>query len=106
MGCDVYIEASGSQASVSQGLSALKNLGRYVQMGVFADEVKADWNVIGDGKSGFIKTEGLISHSFLLKDWEKAFETEEKAEDAMKVMLVAKSRKRKNSGACAAILTK
>jgi len=110
LGCDVYIEASGSQASVSQGLSALKNLGRYVQMGVFADEVKADWNVIGDGKelqvigshlsartyqavikgikSGFIKTEGLISHSFLLKDWEKAFETAEKVEDAMKVMLV------------------
>lgn len=110
LGCDVYIEASGSPRSVTQGMDALKNLGRYVQMGVFAEAVKADWNVIGDGKelqiigshlsartyqavirgitSGYIKTEGLISHSFLLEDWKKAFEIAEKAEDAMKVMLV------------------
>lgn len=109
LGCDVYIEASGSSQSVSQGLEALKNLGRYVQMGVFADEVKADWNTIGDGKElqiigshlsaktywsvingmrlGLIKTEGLISHSFLLAEWETAFETAGNAPDAMKVML-------------------
>jgi threonine dehydrogenase-like Zn-dependent dehydrogenase len=110
LGCDVYIEVSGSPASVSQGIDSLKNLGRYVQMGVFADEVKADWNVIGDGKeliikgshlsaltygstikgieSGLIKTDGLISHSFPLKDWEKAFETAEKDPAAIKVALV------------------
>lgn len=109
-GCDVYIEASGSPRSVTQGLEALKNHGRYVQMGVFADEVKADWNVIGDGKelsikgshlsaltfhsvisgieSGLIKTEGLISHAFSLEEWEKAFEAAEKEPEAMKVMLV------------------
>lgn len=109
LGCDVYIEASGSSQSVTQGLEALKNLGRYVQMGVFADEVKADWNTIGDGKElqiigshlsaktylsvingihmGLIKTEGLISHSFSLAEWETAFETAEHAPDAMKVML-------------------
>lgn len=109
LGCDVYIEASGSPKSVTQGMNALKNLGRYVQMGVFADEVKADWNTIGDGKeltiigshlsaltydsvingikSGIIKTEGLISHQFKLSDWEKAFKTTEDL-DAMKIMLV------------------
>lgn len=109
-GCDVYIEASGSGSSVTSGLNALKNHGRYVQMGVFADEVKADWNVIGDGKeltikgshlsaltfqsvisgikSGLISTDGLISHSFKLEDWEKAFETAEKEPTAMKVMLI------------------
>ena len=54
-GCDVYIEASGSGISVTQGLNSLKNHGRYIQMGVFADEVKADWNVIGDGKELTIK---------------------------------------------------
>lgn len=107
-GCDVYIEASGSPRSVTQGLDSLKNHGRYVQMGVFADEVKADWNIIGDGKeleikgshlsaltfksvidgiaSGLIKTEGLISHKFALQDWKKAFKTAEEAPDAMKVM--------------------
>lgn len=110
LGCDVYVEASGSPRSVTQGMDSLKNLGRYVQMGVFAEEVKADWNVIGDGKeltiigshlsaltypavikgieNGLIKTEGLISHSFALKDWEEAFETAEKAPNAVKIMLV------------------
>lgn len=108
-GCDVYIEASGSPASVTQGLTLLRNLGRYVQMGVFAEEVKADWNVIGDGKelvikgahlsaltyrsvmqgieSGLIKTEGLISHTLALADWEKAFEMAEKDPEAIKVAL-------------------
>jgi 2-desacetyl-2-hydroxyethyl bacteriochlorophyllide A dehydrogenase len=109
LGCDVYIEVSGSPASVNQGLNSLKNLGRYVQMGVFAEEVKADWNVIGDGKeitikgshlsaltygstikgieAGLIKTDGLISHTFPLADWEKAFETAEKDPSAIKVAL-------------------
>lgn len=108
-GCDVYIEASGSGASVSQGLNALKNHGRYVQMGVFAQQVSADWNIIGDGKelkimgshlsaltfqavidgieAGLIRTEGLVSHQFDLQDWEKAFATAEKDENALKVML-------------------
>lgn len=109
-GCDVYIEASGSPKSVTQGLESLKNHGTYVQMGVFAEEVKADWNVIGDGKeltikgshlsaltfkavidgiqTGLIKTDGLISHKFTLEEWEKAFETAENSTDAMKVMFV------------------
>lgn len=109
-GCDVYIEASGSPRSVTQGLESLKNHGRYIQMGVFAEEVKADWNVIGDGKelmikgshlsaltfhsviegieSGLIKTEGLISHTFALEDWEKAFRAAEEDPEAMKIMLV------------------
>lgn len=108
LGCDVYIEASGSPRSVTQGMDALRNLGRYVQMGVFAQEVTADWNTIGDGKeltiigshlsaltydsvikgiaSGKIKTEGLISHKFKLSDWEEAFKATE-LPDAMKVMM-------------------
>lgn len=109
LGCDVYIEASGSQRSVTQGINSLKNCGRYVQMGVFAEEVKSDWNIIGDGKeltilgshlsgltydsvikgikSGKIKTDGLISHKFKLEDWEAGFKATE-APDAMKIMLI------------------
>ncbi len=109
-GCDVYIEASGSPKSVTQGLECLTNRGRFVQMGVFAEEVKADWNIIGDGKelriigshlsaltypavikgiqSGLLKTEGLVSHHFPLADWQQAFEAAEKDPDAMKVALV------------------
>jgi len=110
LGCDVYVEASGNPQSVTQGLESIKNLGRFVQMGVFAEEVKADWNIIGDGKemtiigshlsgltypsvikgiaSELIKTDGLITHSFHLKDWKTAFEVAEKDENAVKVMLI------------------
>lgn len=109
LGCDVYIEASGNPQSVTQGLDALKNRGRYVQMGVLSDLVRADWNIIGDGKEltiigshlsanvypsvirgiqkGLIKTEGLISHSFKLEDWKEAFEAAETLPDAIKIML-------------------
>lgn len=109
LGCDVYVEASGSTKSAVQGLEALRNHGRYVQMGVLSAPVSADWNIIGDGKEltiigshlsgktypavirgmekGLIKTEGLISHCFKLEEWEKAYEAAEKAPDAVKVML-------------------
>ncbi|MBS4208080.1 alcohol dehydrogenase catalytic domain-containing protein [Bacillus sp. FJAT-50079] len=110
LGCDVYVEASGSPKSVKQGLDSLRNLGRYVQMGVFADEVTVDWNIIGDGKelniigshlsaltfpsvisgiqSGAIKTDGLISHTYPLKDWKEAFEATEENPEAIKIMLI------------------
>lgn len=110
LGCDVYIEASGNPQSAVQGLACLKNHGRYVQMGVLSDKVTADWNTIGDGKEltitgshlsgktydavirgmlkGLIKTEGLISHKFHLKDWKKAYKTAERSPDAVKVMLI------------------
>jgi 2-desacetyl-2-hydroxyethyl bacteriochlorophyllide A dehydrogenase len=109
LGCDVYIEASGSPRSASQGLDCLRNLGRYVQMGVLSGEVTADWNTIGDGKElsitgshlsartydavirgiqkGLIRTDGLISHTFALSNWQHAFETAEKDPEAIKVML-------------------
>ncbi len=110
LGCDVYIEASGNPKSVIQGMESLRNLGRYVQMGVLSDLVKADWNTIGDGKEltiigshlsakvypavirgiekGLIRTEGLISHTYKLEEWETAYETAEKDPAAVKVMLV------------------
>ena len=110
LGCDVYIEASGSAASVSQGLAILRNHGRYVQMGVFADTVTADWNIIGDGKeltivgshlsgltypavirgieSGRIRTEGLVTHRLPLSAWEQAFRTAETEPGALKVLLI------------------
>ena len=109
LGCDVYVEASGAPKSVTQGMDCLKNLGRYVQMGVVSDFVRTDWNLIGDGKEltiigshlsakvypavirgmekGLIRTDGLISHKFRLKDWEQAFETAASDPNAVEVML-------------------
>ena len=110
LGCDVYVEASGSPASATQGIAVLKNMGRYVQMGVLSDYVTADWNLIGDGKElsiigshlsgrvydavirgirrGQIRTDGLITHTFPLEQWEQAMETPESDPSAVKVMLV------------------
>ena len=110
LGCDVYIEASGSAASVTQGLESLRQRGRYVQMGVFADLVTADWNIIGDCKEltiigshlsgltypavikgiaeGRIRTEGLVTHTYPLSRWRGAFGTAEKGDGARKVLLV------------------
>lgn len=92
-----FFEASGSEKSVLQGMDAICFMGRYVQFGVFPKPITVDWNDIGDGKEidicgshlgphcyvpvmkgmlgGTIRTDGLISHSFALSDWEKAFET-------------------------------
>jgi threonine dehydrogenase-like Zn-dependent dehydrogenase len=109
-GADVYIEASGTNAGCKQGLNVLRHMGTYVQIGAYAGEISADWNIIGDGKelnvkgshlsaltypavidgigSGRIRTKGLISHSFNLKDWKTAFDATEKDPTAMKIMLV------------------
>ena len=109
-GCDVYIEASGSEKSVKQGLASIRFRGTYVQFGVFPDAISVDWNDIGDGKEitingshlgpycyepvirgimdGSIHTEGLMSHQFKLEEWKEAFEVAEKDPDAYKVMLV------------------
>lgn len=110
LGCDIYIEATGHEKSVSQGLNLTRSLGRYVQFGVFPDKVLADWNIIGDTKeleirgahlgaycypaviegmtTGKLKTDGIVSHTFRLSEWEKAFKTAESDPDAFKVVLI------------------
>lgn len=109
-GCDVYIEASGSGVSVKQGFKALRFMGRFVQFGVFPKEISIDFNDVGDGKEldiagahlgphcyeavvkgmqdGTLITEGIMSHTFKMSEWEKAFEVAEKDPMAMKVMLI------------------
>lgn len=109
-GCDVYIEASGNEISVKQGLDMLINQGRYVQFGVFPADITVDWNIIGDTKEmdirgahlsghcyepvikgiadGTIRTDGVVSHIYKLEDWEKAFETAANDPEAIKVVLV------------------
>lgn len=95
-GCDIYIEATGNPASVTQGLSMIRKLGTFVEFSVFAAETTVDWSIIGDTKElnllgshlspyaypfvienmrkGNIKTNGVVSSIFRLEEWEKAFE--------------------------------
>ena len=95
-GCDIYIEATGNPASVRQGLTIIRKLGRFVEFSVFGKETTVDWSIIGDRKEldilgshlspyaypfvienmlkGNIKTNGVVSSIFKLEEWEKAFE--------------------------------
>lgn len=109
-GCDVYLEAAGSEASVSQGLAAVRNLGRYVQFGIFSRDIMANWNIIGDEKeldilgshlgprcfdavisgiaSGLLPTQGVVTHKFGLEQWNEAYRTAVEDPEAIKVVIV------------------
>ncbi len=95
-GCDIYIEATGYPSSVTQGLSMIRKLGRFVEFGVFANETTVDWSIIGDSKeldllgahlspycypfvidnisNGNLKADGVLNRFFPIEEWEKAFE--------------------------------
>jgi len=95
-GCDIYIEATGHPSSVVQGLSMIRKLGRFVEFSVFGEPTTVDWSIIGDRKeldilgshlspycypfvieniqNGNLKTKGLVSKTFKIEEWERAFE--------------------------------
>jgi len=109
-GCDIYIEATGHPASVQQGLECIRKLGTFVEFSVFKDLVEADWSIIGDRKelnilgshlspycyesvinwiaNDSMLTEGVVTHKFPLEKWKEAFETAERGENSIKVILV------------------
>lgn len=109
-GCDVYMEASGSPKSINQGFLSLRNQGRYVQFGIFSDEVLCNLNLIGDEKeldvlgshlgpycydavirgidNGSIPTEGVVTHKFTYEQWAQAYDVALNNPDALKVILV------------------
>lgn len=95
-GCDIYIEATGHPSSVTQGMQMIRKLGRFVEFSVFGAPTTLDWSIIGDRKeldvlgshlspycfpfvieniaNGKLRTDGVVSSLFELRDWEKAFE--------------------------------
>ena len=95
-GCDIYIEATGHPSSVQQGLGMVRKLGRFVEFSVFGEPATVDWSIIGDRKeldilgshlspycypfvieniaNGNLKTDGVVSTTFSIEEWEKAFE--------------------------------
>lgn len=108
-GCDIYIEATGHPKSVTQGLNAIRKLGTFVEFSVFGEDTTADWSIIGDRKEldllgahlspyafppviewihdGTLYTDGVVTHEFQLDDWKEAFDTNDRGENSLKVVL-------------------
>ena len=109
-GCDVYIEATGHESSVTQGLNMIRKLGRFVEFSVFGHEVTADWSIISDRKQldlygahlgpycyplaiaaigdGRLPTEGVVTHTLPLREFAKGFELMKKGEGSIKIILI------------------
>jgi len=61
-GADVYLEASGHPAAVTQGLNLLRKLGTYVEYGVFGSDATVDWSIISDDKELDVRGAHLGPH--------------------------------------------
>lgn len=108
-GCDIYIEASGYPQAVKQGLEMIRKLGTYVEFGVFGEETKLDWSIIGDQKElnirgshlgpycyplaieylekGLVKVDKIVTHVFPLTEYDKAIKIASEGYDSIKVTL-------------------
>lgn len=108
-GVDVYIEATGAQKSVEQGLKLIRKLGRFVEFSVFKDPVTVDWSIISDRKeldvlgshlgpycyepvmkgiaNGDLPTEGVVTHMLPLEEFAKGFELVRNGRESLKVVL-------------------
>ena len=108
-GCDIYIEATGAQKSVEQGLNMIRKLGRFVEFSVFKEPVTVDWSIISDRKeldvlgshlgpycyepvikgisNGDLPTEGVVTHEFSLEEFKKGFDLVRNGSESLKVVL-------------------
>ncbi len=110
-GCDIYIHNTGHPSGVIQGLEMIRKRGTFVEFSVFSAETSVDWSIIGDRKEltiygshisgqegypvaismlekGIIKVDDIVTHTFNLKDWKKAFDMAYAGEESIKVVLV------------------
>ncbi len=107
-GCDVYIEATGAPAGVTQGLEIIRKLGRFVEFSVFGEETGVDWSIIGDRKEldvrgahlapytypvaidlfarGLITSKGIVTHRLPLQEYGQGFDLADST-DSIKVVL-------------------
>ncbi len=107
-GCDVYIEATGSPAGVTQGLSLIRRLGRFVEFSVFGSDTTVDWSIIGDRKEldvrgvhlgpycypiaidllarGLVTSKGIVTHDYAFWQWDEAIKIANSL-DSIKVLM-------------------
>jgi L-iditol 2-dehydrogenase len=96
-GPDIYIEASGSVASLRTGLEVLRKAGRLVVFGVYSQEATLDFNMVSEFKEleilgghlspnayplainylaeGLVDGEAMVTHTFPLEQYEEAIRT-------------------------------
>lgn len=108
LGVDVAFECAGAEASVRNCLSAIRPLGRYVQVGHFGQDLTVPWDHIAfrqlrvDGsvgytrdtwdqtlrilKQGRLELGDVITHTLPLSDWRTGFDLVEE-QQAVKVLL-------------------
>ncbi len=109
IGCDIYIEATGHPSAVQQGPDMIRKGGTFVEFSVMNGPSTIDWSIIGDAKeititgsqlspycfetviedisNGVMKTDGVVTHLFRLKDWKEAYAAAQ-TKEALKVALV------------------
>ena len=109
-GCDVYIEATGHPSSVVQGLDMIRKLGRFVEFSVFGQDVTVDWSIISDRKEldlfgahlgpycypftidavsdGRLPTDGVVTHSLKMSEYQTGFDLMKKGEKSIKILLI------------------
>lgn len=111
-GADIYLDATGHPSAVTQGLTMLRKLGRYVEYGVFGSDVSVDWSIISDIKeldvlgahlgpycwptaiamieSGILPLDRICSHQLPLAEFQKGIELVG-GRDSVKVSLLPTS---------------
>lgn len=109
-GCDVYIEATGAEAGVIQGLQMIRKLGTFVEFSVHAGPVAVDWSIIGDQKElnvhgshlspycypraiqyisdGTIAADKIVTHTLPLERFQEAIELVHSQTESVKMVLI------------------
>jgi erythritol/L-threitol dehydrogenase len=110
LGADVYLEATGHPAAVPQGLNLLRKRGTFVEYGVFAADVSADWTIISDDKeltvlgahlgphcwptairmleSGRLPTDRIVTHELPLERFQEGLDLVADGTQSIKVSLI------------------
>lgn len=107
IGCDIYIEATGHPSAVQQGLDVIRKGGTFTEFSVMSGPSTIDWSIIGDAKeititgsqlspycfetviedirNGTMRTDGVVTHIFELKEWKEAYKVAQ-TKEALKVV--------------------